>query len=155
MLLVSVSTTKKYIQIVELSLKISQRKLWSLMLNSVVVVTWLWCEMKFKCHFLVFHWPVNHCPMFKVTLFLGHTFLSFKMLRVFTVLQLRKRMRFILGNLHDFIPEESLVQYEDLLPQDKYYLHILSQYAQKVSQSTLSLFNFGYSMVVQSVNQFP
>ena len=64
-------------------------------------------------------------------------------------------MRFILGNLHDFIPEESLVQYEDLLPQDKYYLHILSQYAQKVSQSTLSLFNFGYSMVVQSVNQFP
>ncbi|XP_067937829.1 isoleucine--tRNA ligase, mitochondrial-like isoform X2 [Watersipora subatra] len=49
------------------------------------------------------------------------------------MLQLRKRMRFILGNVYDFVPEKNLIDYNSLLPQDQYFLHVAHEYANQVT----------------------
>ena len=47
--------------------------------------------------------------------------------------QVRKCMRYMLGNLHDFDPPADLVTYEALLPQDQYMLHLLHEFGQQVT----------------------
>ena len=49
-------------------------------------------------------------------------------------------MRFILGNLYDFYPNQDLLDYECLLPQDQYFLHLLYEYGDKVRNNLFLCF---------------
>lgn len=44
------------------------------------------------------------------------------------VFEIRKMLRYLLGNLNDFTGEKLLVDYNDLWPQDKYMLHLVYQF---------------------------
>lgn len=62
---------------------------------------------------------------------IGHTILAKCNEEIFRI---RKSCRFLLGNLFNFSPSEHLVSYELLLPQDRYMLHLLYMFAQKLSE---------------------
>ncbi|XP_069118663.1 isoleucine--tRNA ligase, mitochondrial-like isoform X1 [Argopecten irradians] len=55
--------------------------------------------------------------------------------------KIRKVMKFVLGNIHDF-DSELLLPYEDLWPQDKYMLYQLYHLAEEVTQS-YDIFRYG------------
>ena len=52
------------------------------------------------------------------------------------VLKVRKSLRFLLGNLHEFDPSTQTVTYEDLLPQDKYMMHLIHEFGTQVRYFT-------------------
>jgi len=49
--------------------------------------------------------------------------------------RIRNTFKFLLGNIHDYIPETGEVDYEELLPLDKYMLHSLEILRRKVSEA--------------------
>lgn len=49
------------------------------------------------------------------------------------IFQVRKCVRFLLGNLHDFVPTDQQVDYSQLCPQDKYMLNLLHDFISNVS----------------------
>ena len=67
------------------------------------------------------------------------------------IFKLRKSCRFLLGNLFNFSPSEHLVSYELLLPQDRYMLHLLFTFAQKLSQQYA---NHRYNKITSSIEKF-
>ncbi|MDI6704040.1 MAG: isoleucine--tRNA ligase [bacterium] len=52
-----------------------------------------------------------------------------------TYRKIRNTFRFILGNLYDFNPSQDKVEYNDLLPIDKYILHRLQELIEEVNRS--------------------
>ena len=54
-------------------------------------------------------------------------------------LQIRKRLRYLLGNLYDFDIDSDPLPYTDLLPVDQYMLHLLHEHIQKVIETSSSV----------------
>ncbi|XP_041353024.1 isoleucine--tRNA ligase, mitochondrial-like [Gigantopelta aegis] len=65
--------------------------------------------------------------------------------------KVRKSLRFLLGNLYEFEPAPQTIPYEDLLPQDKYMLHLVHEFG---TQVTKWYDEFSYSKVILSLEKF-
>lgn len=65
--------------------------------------------------------------------------------------KIRNTARYILGNLYDFNPDENLVEFENLLPLDKWALDKLNQLIEKVRNSYE---NFEFHQVYHSIRKF-
>ncbi|XP_076441807.1 LOW QUALITY PROTEIN: isoleucine--tRNA ligase, mitochondrial-like [Babylonia areolata] len=65
--------------------------------------------------------------------------------------KVRKCMRYLLGNLHDFDPVDDLLPYDSLLPQDQYMLHLLYEFGTQVDTF---YDDYSYSKVLQSLERF-
>ncbi|KAL5008395.1 hypothetical protein ScPMuIL_013976 [Solemya velum] len=67
------------------------------------------------------------------------------------IFKVRKTLRFLLGNVHDYDSRETQISYSDLWPQDKYMLLLLSEFGKEVTKHYDS---FNYSKVLQVVEKF-
>ncbi|XP_064600010.1 isoleucine--tRNA ligase, mitochondrial-like [Liolophura sinensis] len=68
-----------------------------------------------------------------------------------TVFKIRKTMRFLLGNLSHFSVDHDMMPYSELLPQDRYMLHLLYIFHQ---QCVTCYDDLNYVRVTQTVEKF-
>ena len=65
--------------------------------------------------------------------------------------KLRNTARYLLGSLHDYVPEQHAVPYEELPSLDRYLLHVLDQF---VAEATKEYDEYAFSRVYSLLQQF-
>ncbi len=65
--------------------------------------------------------------------------------------RIRNTVRFMLGNLYDFDPEKDAVEYEDLLPIDRYMLHRTNQLIKRIRDAYDS---YNFHIVYHTIHNF-
>ena len=65
--------------------------------------------------------------------------------------KLRNTARYLLGSLHDYVPEQHAVPYEELPSLDRYLLHVLDQF---VAEATKAYDEYAFSRVYSLLQQF-
>ncbi|XP_048259044.1 isoleucine--tRNA ligase, mitochondrial-like isoform X1 [Haliotis rufescens] len=95
----------------------------------------------------VMRWWVAHAHL-KTIVMIGPSVLDRCVEDMFN---LRKSLRYLLGNLADFQPSSHLVTYDSLLPQDQYMLHLLHSFADKV---TAFYDGYSYNQILRHLEKF-
>ncbi|XP_013386050.1 isoleucine--tRNA ligase, mitochondrial-like [Lingula anatina] len=67
------------------------------------------------------------------------------------LLKISKVLRYLVGNIHDLDSSDKLVEYTQLLPQDKYMLHFLYQFSLK---TTSAYENYEFARVLNRTENF-